>query len=145
LEALVRAGFGIVATHPIKAEMSVATPKKQAKEPIDLDIIIVCRKRTSIPSSIPQITVLIAEASQEAGEQISRFNKAGRTLSRNDVRVILMAHIIKKLSQRMSSDEGVRYLEADHIAVENAITYLYHDQHITDRVLTAQEHQLTLW
>jgi len=145
LEALVRAGFGIVATHPIKAEMSVATPKKQAKEPIDLDIIIVCRKRTSIPSSIPQTTVLIAEASQEAGEQISRFNKAGRTLSRNDVRVILMAHIIKKLSQRMSSDEGVRYLEADHIAVENAITYLYHDQHITERVLPTQEHQLTLW
>ncbi len=145
LEALVRAGFGIVATHPIKAEMSVATPKKQAKEPIDLDVIIVCRKRTSIPSSTPQTTVLIAEASQEALEQISRFNKAGRTLSRNDVRVILMSHIIKKLSQRMSSDEGVRYLEADHIAVENTITSLYHDQHITDRVLTTQEYQLTLW
>ena len=89
--------------------------------------------------------MLIDDASQEAIEQISRFNKAGRTLGRNDVRVILMAHIIKKLSQRASSDEGVRYLEADHIAVEHAIGYLHQGQHITEGALTTQEHQLTLW
>ena len=44
LNALMSAGFGIVATHPVKAEMSVATPKQQTREPINLDIIIVCRK-----------------------------------------------------------------------------------------------------
>ena len=44
--------------------MAVATPKQQAKEPIDLDVIIVCRKRTAMPSNTPQATVLIDEASQ---------------------------------------------------------------------------------
>src|SRR5690606_33350377 len=48
LTALMEAGFAITAAHPIKAEMSVAMPKHQAREPIDLDIIIVCRKRTQL-------------------------------------------------------------------------------------------------
>ena len=48
LTALVQAGFAIVATHPIKSEMSVATPKSQAKEPIDIDAIAVCRKREKV-------------------------------------------------------------------------------------------------
>ena len=39
-----RGGFVVVNSHPVKSEMSVATPKSQAKEPIQLDIIIVCRK-----------------------------------------------------------------------------------------------------
>jgi len=145
LEALVRAGFSIVATHPIKAEMSVAAPKRQAKEPIDLDVIIVCRKRTAISHNTPQPTVLIDEAYQKASEQITRFNKAGRMLGRNDVRVILMAQIIKRLSQKTPPDDGMRYLAADHIAVEHAIGSLHQGQHITERVRATQEHQLTLW
>jgi adenine-specific DNA methylase len=90
------------------------TPKKQAKEPIDLDVIIVCRKRTSMPSSTPQTTVLITEVSQEAREQINRFNKAGRTLSRNDVRVILMGAFLKAHSQGegMGADALIKALEA---------------------------------
>ena len=43
------AGFHFVNAHPVKAEMSVATPKFQAKEPIQLDVILVCRKR--VPSA----------------------------------------------------------------------------------------------
>ena len=48
LHALMKAGFGISAALPIKAEMSVAMPKHQAKEPIDLDIVLVCRKRSAL-------------------------------------------------------------------------------------------------
>ena len=43
-EAVLGAGFAVVNSQPVKAEMSVATPKSQAKEPIQLDIIVVCRK-----------------------------------------------------------------------------------------------------
>ena len=43
-EAVLGAGFSVVNSQPVKAEMSVAAPKSQAKEPIQLDIIIVCRK-----------------------------------------------------------------------------------------------------
>ena len=44
-DAVLGAGFAVVNCQPVKAEMSVATPKSQAKEPIQLDIIIVCRKQ----------------------------------------------------------------------------------------------------
>ena len=43
-EAVLGAGFFVVNAHPLKSEMSVATPKAQTKEPIQLDIAIVCRK-----------------------------------------------------------------------------------------------------
>ena len=48
LHALMKAGFGISAAFPIKAEMSVAMPNHQAREPIDLDIVLVCRKCSSL-------------------------------------------------------------------------------------------------
>ncbi len=45
IKAVFGAGFSVVNAHPVKAEMSVATPKSQAKEPIQLDVIFVCQKR----------------------------------------------------------------------------------------------------
>ena len=48
LRALFESGLVVTASQPVKSEMSVATPKHQAKEPIDLDIIIVCRKRSYV-------------------------------------------------------------------------------------------------
>jgi hypothetical protein len=75
--------------------MSVATPKHQAKEPIDLDIILVCRKRE-------YAAVLaeggLSEAASRAAAQIARFRGVGRKLSRNDVRVILMGQVLRVLS-----------------------------------------------
>ena len=53
-EAVLGAGFTVVNSQPVKAEMSVATPKSQAKEPIQLDIIIVCRKETVAGSVRPR-------------------------------------------------------------------------------------------
>ena len=37
-------GVYVVNCHPIKSDMSVAAPKQQAKSPIQLDILIICRK-----------------------------------------------------------------------------------------------------
>ena len=37
-KAILGAGFLVVNSQPVKAEMSVATPKSQAKEPIQFDI-----------------------------------------------------------------------------------------------------------
>jgi adenine-specific DNA methylase len=95
LEALMKAAFVITASHPIKGEMSVAAPKHQAKEPIDLDIILVCRKRegTAVPADDG-----LREAVSRATGQIARFRRVGRKLSRNDVRVILMGQVLRVLS-----------------------------------------------
>jgi adenine-specific DNA methylase len=145
LEALVKAGFGIVATHPIKAEMSVATPKRQAREPIDLDIILVCRKRQAITGKAPTAALLIDDTAQEAVAQMTRLNNSGRALSRNDVRVIFMAQIIKRLSWKPSLVESVHYLDTDQTVIDNAIDHLYRSQQVSAPALATPETQLILW
>ena len=125
LDALIGAGFAIVAVHPMKAEMSVATPKHQASEPIDLDMILVCRKRQEIgPAAMDQRQAMeVATADAEA--QVRRLKAAGRCLSRNDVRVIVMAQVIKGLSWWPSSAPFAEQLAAAEMAVESVIDRLH--------------------
>lgn len=96
LEALMSAGFTITAAHPIKAEMSVAIPKHQANEPIDLDIIIVCRKAAFSPADTAKRSWSAAVLT--ATSQIQRLRRAGRELSRNDIRVVVTAQVLRYLS-----------------------------------------------
>jgi len=124
LGAVMTAGFGITATHPIKAEMSVAMPKRQAKEPIDLDVIVVCRKRSTIRmhrwngdllnSVVPVVT-----------KQVDRFRNVGRHLSRNDVRVIFMAQLLRQLSVSPAVETALNLLEASSKDIENHIDRLH--------------------
>jgi len=145
LEAIVKAGFAIVATHPIKAEMSVAMPKFQAKEPIDLDIITVCRKRGTSLTDASDPKTLIRSAVNEATEQIARFNGLGRSLSRNDVYVILMAQIIKRLSWQPLLEESLNLLDSSRTPIERAIKDLHQSQQIAERLPGKQQKQLNFW
>jgi adenine-specific DNA methylase len=123
LHALRDAGFVIVAVHPIKAEMSVAAPKSQAKEPIDYDIIIVCRKRTKNGALLPlAFESVLEEATKDAKGQVARLRACDRPMSRNDARVILMAQVLLNLSdQPVSSDDPIREHEADLEAAIDAV------------------------
>ncbi|MFA6108246.1 MAG: DNA methyltransferase [Candidatus Latescibacterota bacterium] len=145
LEAITQAGFTIVATHPIKAEMSVAMPKSQAKEPIDLDIIIVCRKRETSSGQVSDSERLIEDAIHEASDQVERLKKVGRQLSRNDVRVVLMAQIVKRLSRRESVGVAADYFGSLDDAIEAAIDRLYHmSQHYQGVSAVAAPEQTSL-
>ena len=126
LQSLRFGGFTLVRAHPIKSEMSVAAPKHQAQEPIDLDMILVCRKTDTVTQSAPGADTRIAEASREASDQISRFGRTGRKVSRNDVRVILMAQILVRLSGARLDDANLEQ-ELEHLGplVERTIDALY--------------------
>ncbi len=89
-EAILRAGFCVVNAQPVKAEMSVAMPKSQAKEPIQLDTILVCRKRG--PTSKPPMTV--AEAARAVERKLSRLRTAGLKLSKNDEQVVTYGQLL---------------------------------------------------
>jgi len=97
-QAVLGAGFTIVQSQPVKAEMSVAAPKSQAKEPIDLDVLLVCRKRSSDRRSRHADGEALQRAVASAGEKVRRFNRVRRQLSRNDVRVILLSQLLVELS-----------------------------------------------
>lgn len=124
LQALMEAGFGISAAHPIKAEMSVAMPKLQAKEPIDLDIILVCRKRARMKmhdwnGDLWGVVVPPAQA------QAERLRAAGRRLSRNDVRIIVMAQILRQISSSPTLDSALHLLDSANGETETLIDRIH--------------------
>ena len=97
-DAVLGAGFSIVQSHPVKAEMSVAVPKSQAKQPINLDVILVCRNRAQDPRPALTHRAALSAAASTATAQVRRFNVAGRRLSRNDVRVVMLSRVLVELS-----------------------------------------------
>ena len=110
-EAVLGAGFIVVNAHPLKSEMSVATPKAQTKEPIQLDIAIVCRKASPRLLDKPgQIKALLA-----AQEKLSRLESVGFKLSRNDERAVLFGQLLTTIGSVAEIGEITE-------AVENTLT-----------------------
>ena len=126
LRALMTAGFSITAAQPIKAEMSVAMPKHQAKEPIDLDVILVCRKRSQTQSH-EWNGDLWGAVTPAAVNQVRRFRVSGRRLSQNDVRVIVMAQLLRQLSIAHGLDTALALLETSDLEIEVTIAALHSD------------------
>ena len=123
LHALMEAGFCITAAHPVKAELSVAMPKLQAKEPIDLDIILVCRKR-SCTRDYQSNGDLWCTILPIVSIQVRRLRESGRRLSRNDVRIIVMAQLIRQLSRLPTLETALSLLETSAPEIEAAIQSL---------------------
>ena len=93
-KAILGAGFAVVNSQPVKAEMSVATPKSQAKEPIQFDIILVCRKRTTAAQAAIHTEI---DALTSARRKIQRLLAEGFNLSRNDRRIVLFGQKLTML------------------------------------------------
>ncbi len=93
-DAVYGAGFSIVNAHPVRSEMSVATPKSQAKEPIQLDVILVCRRREEDQRPIIPTTDACDRAADLASHKIERLISSGLTLSRNDCRVVVFSEFL---------------------------------------------------
>ncbi|RRN45486.1 hypothetical protein EHV23_04655 [Lautropia dentalis] len=76
-EAISEAGLAVVAAHPVHAESRAASPKTAAKDPIFLDAILVCRKKTfalrqsSALKDIVQVVDALSVRLQVAGLRIS--------------------------------------------------------------------------
>ncbi len=100
-KAILDSGFTVVNAHPVKAEMSVATPKSQAKDPIQFDILIVCRKTSAIRLNEPTTSVRAIQVAQSKAE---RLIQAGFALSKNDWRIIQFGQLLTLL--RQPSDFG---------------------------------------
>jgi adenine-specific DNA methylase len=124
LQALMQAGFWISAVHPIKAEMSVAMPKHQAKEPIDLDIILVCRKRQRMTTQCwnGDLWGTVAPLAQA---QVDRLRASGRKLSRNDVRGIVMAQLLRQISRSPTLDSALHLLDTANDETETLISRIH--------------------
>jgi putative DNA methylase len=109
-DAILLAGFVVINAHPVKSEMSVATPKSQAKEPIQLDIIVVCRKATDkrVAKSVP-----LGQAVASAKAKVQRLREAGFTLSRNDHKVVLFGQLLQTVRQPCDVESVARRVESE--------------------------------
>lgn len=102
---------GLVCTHayPIKAEMSVSMPLKQAKSPIHLDLILVCKKAFVVNGG----RVLCADvksAVRKTEEKVGAMRSAGISVSLGDAKVILMGQLLCEAHCLQDIEEEEKFL-----------------------------------
>ena len=85
--------------------MSGAAPKSQAKEPIQLDVVMVCRKREADPGRKSDCGAAVRRAVERAGAKAGRLVSCGLSLSVNDRRVIVISQfLVTACAGRSASD-----------------------------------------
>jgi putative DNA methylase len=107
-QAVLGAGFVVVNTQPVKSEMSVGTPKSAAKEPINLDIILVCRK-----AEPGRKTQQVKKAVGIAQTKLARLETAGFTLSRNDRKIVLFGQLLTTIASPEEAADIARRVEEE--------------------------------
>jgi putative DNA methylase len=96
LEAIREAGFYINNSFPIKAEMGVSTTKSQTKSPINIDALLICKKRSN--NLLYSVDECQEKAHLFSDKFMLRFQKSNRLLSENDKKVIFNSQLITSLS-----------------------------------------------
>jgi putative DNA methylase len=79
--------------------MSVAAPKSQAAEPIQLDIILVCRKAGQAPKAPDTV-----KAVKTARAKLVRLEEAGFKLSKNDRKIVLFGQLLTTMRSAAEAD-----------------------------------------
>jgi len=109
--AIRHAGFACIQSYPIKAEMSVSMPLKQAKSPIHLDLIVVCRKDSEQETEPYMKAPFILKAVSAAKHQVSALKGAGIKVSLGDAKVILMGRLLCEIHAMRQLDLEEKYLD----------------------------------
>ncbi|MDQ3563093.1 MAG: hypothetical protein M3436_02775 [Pseudomonadota bacterium] len=93
-EAITNAGLMVVAAHPVHAELRAASPKAAAKDPISLDAILVCRKRSGTRAAEVDQSAVI----QKSMALANKLQFAGISVSPSDRFVIVASQMLVALS-----------------------------------------------
>ena len=111
IQAIWEAGFSVVNSHPIKAEMSVAVPKAQAKDPIQVDTIIVCCKRENESRRIMEFNDAIDSAVSRSTKKLKKLADMGLKLSTNDCFVATISQYISIIGPIKKWNKAVETFE----------------------------------
>lgn len=128
LKTLTLARFVIVAAHPVKGEMSVAVPKHQTAEPINVDIVFVCHKRDDTEPDQREerqnLGDVVKQCEAVTSHLVERIKANTGRLSPGDIRVILYAHLLKELSGHTNVDESLRLLASSEKTIHDIVARL---------------------
>jgi putative DNA methylase len=106
--AIRHSGFICTQAYPIKAEMSVSMPLQQAKSPIHLDLILVCRRDSQIVKDSWDSEVL--SAINIAEKQIISLKSFGIKVSLGDAKVVLMGRFLCEAHRMKNLELEERFL-----------------------------------
>lgn len=123
--AIYGAGLSVINAHPVKAEMSVATPKSQAKDPIQLDVIFVCRKRQEDPREPLALAEALKRAEKLARAKLARHGALELALSRNDCRVAAISQFLAMLGPVPTPQAAVDAVAGCQAELERVVTALF--------------------
>lgn len=102
-EAVTGAGLGVVAAHPVHAELRAASPKSAAKNPISLDAVLVCKKRSQArPTDIDQHAII-----HQSGAFARELKAAGMAISAADLFVIVASQTLVAFSNATAEFDAV--------------------------------------
>ncbi len=124
VEAIIESGFSVVNAHPVKSEMSVATPKSQTKVPIQLDVILVCKKREKDLRTPLLSENMLLHAVQRARQKLNRLEAIGLKLSQNDRRITLIGQFIAELGPVCTTSEAIKALQSTQVRLEDELEFL---------------------
>ncbi len=117
--------------------MSAATPKSQAKEPIQLDVILVCKKK-QYDSRIPMDAKTgFDEVVDRATRKLIRLSSVGIKLSKNDRRITLISQFISTIGPMSSAGKAVQLLQAFQKDIEKPVEDLSFQQAAPDTMKVA--------
>lgn len=102
-EAIMHAGFRVVAAHPVHAELRTSTPKSAAKSPISIDAMLVCKKHLAITPTVTE-----RQALERAAAQMAHLEANGYPLSAGDRLVIRGSQLLIPLCQEELDFDRVR-------------------------------------
>ncbi|WP_229377053.1 DNA methyltransferase [Streptomyces spirodelae] len=115
VESLRRAGFVITAVQPVKGEMSTSIVKTGAREPSNLDSVVVCRRAAdgaTNPNSSPE------EALATAQKELSALLEAGVDVGAGDVRSVVRGSLLAYLSSSGTALNDAVIAQVDALASE---------------------------
>jgi putative DNA methylase len=110
--ACMSADFNFLNAHPVKSEMSVAMPKSQAKEPIDIDMIIVCRKRYFDHRTFRDESDAWDASVQKTRLKATKYLRKPRRFSVNDMKILLISQLLVELCQGRNFGTVSHYIRA---------------------------------
>ena len=118
--AIRHAGFVCTQAYPIKAEMSVSMPLKQAKSPIHLDLILLCKKAKDKTSGCAP-GADVGSAVDQAETQVRALKSAGISVSLGDAKVVFMGQLLCQAHSLRNLQEEEQFLSCIEGTVDNYV------------------------
>ena len=106
----------MITSYPVHAEMKVASPKTSAKEPISLDMILICKKQEQVVSSISE-----NDMEKVLSRKIRQVENGGHPISKSDRFNIRASLLLVTASSLSLSCEGYeKLIREDFVSLSGA-------------------------